>query len=87
MAPLVLHPRLIHNVIYSPDGSRLAAVGKDKAGQGEVLLVVESATGKLIHRISRPATEAGITTLAFGPDSKTLATGATDGRAFLWAVP
>jgi WD40 repeat protein len=81
-----LHPRLVHNVVYSADGTRLAAVGKGSAGKGETILVIETTTGKAVHRIPRPANEAGVTTLALALDGKTIAAGTIDGRTWLWSI-
>jgi WD40 repeat protein len=76
---------------FSPDGLTLATGGfvarSDPEGridrQGEVWLW-DARTGQLKATLQRH--EAGIRTLAFSPDGKTLATGSSDKTARLWDV-
>jgi len=66
-------------IVYSPDGSRVAAASADRlarvwdAGSGELLLTLDGHTG-LVRGV------------AFSPDGRQLATSSADGTAKIWDV-
>jgi dipeptidyl aminopeptidase/acylaminoacyl peptidase len=64
------------SVRFSPDGSLLAASGRDEA-----IHLWDWRTGKERHRL-----QAATVTLAFSPDGRTLASGNRDGLISLWDV-
>jgi WD40 repeat protein/DNA-binding SARP family transcriptional activator len=75
-----------YNLIYSPDGSRLA-IPTDRGA-----LVLDVATGKKLfvlvghlagHNVITGLT-GGVMGIAFNPDGRYLATGAMDGKAIVW---
>ena len=82
----------VQAVAYSPDG-KMIATGSGQAGDNAIHLW-NAATGKLIHRIpgAPPHTRPGVRaidvekvwSLAFSPDSKTLASGSGDASIYLW---
>ncbi len=79
---LALSSGLIYNVVLSPDGTKVAAAAPD-----ESIRIFDVATGSLLYMVSRPHGEAGITTLGFAPDGKTIVSGATDGTVCCWPLP
>jgi RNA polymerase sigma factor (sigma-70 family) len=79
---LAVSSGLVHNVVFSPDGTKVVAAARD-----ESIRIFDVATGSLLHMVSRPHGEAGITTLGFAPDGKTIVSGATDGTICCWPLP
>ncbi len=62
-------------------GARVLASGNDG------LLIWDTATGQLIHRIEQPGDEPSwITTVSFSPDGQIIAAGHDDGRVRFWGV-
>jgi RNA polymerase sigma factor (sigma-70 family) len=79
---MVVAPGLIHSVVFSADGSRLAVAARD-----ESIRVLDVLSGKTSLLIEQPHDEAGVTTLGFAPDGKTLISAATDGGIHCWPLP
>ena len=79
---LVVSSGLVHNVVLSPDGKTLAAAARD-----ESIRVLDVATGTTLYIIARPHGDAGITTVGFAPDGKTIVSGGTDGTICCWPLP
>src|SRR5439155_17227782 len=65
-------------VEFSRDGRRLAALHERGVG------VWDAATGRLVQTFACPRAE--VTSLAFSPDSRTLATASWDTTVLLWAI-
>jgi eukaryotic-like serine/threonine-protein kinase len=66
-------------VAFSPDGTKLATVGK-----GGQLTIRQSASGEILHNIRAHNEE--VWSMAFSPDGHLLATGSRDNTARLWDV-
>jgi RNA polymerase sigma factor (sigma-70 family) len=79
---LAVSSGLVYSVTLSADGRRLAAVTRDSS-----IRVIEVATGKTIQAIAEAHGTAGITTLAFTADGKTILSGGTDGTICCWPLP
>ncbi|MBI3866330.1 MAG: protein kinase, partial [Planctomycetia bacterium] len=78
-APKVLsgHKDFLHNVVFSPDGSKLATGSLDKT-----IMLRDSSRGELLATLE--GHKLGIRTMAFSPDGSLLVTGAGDDRAPRW---
>jgi WD40 repeat protein len=68
-------------VAISPDGRRIAAAGKGKAGS--VIHVWDAESGAEMHAIPQTAVE-DVVTLAFSPDGRRLAAAGFDAKVKLW---
>jgi WD40 repeat protein len=79
---LTVSSGLIHSVVVSPDGKTLAAAARD-----ESIRVLDVGTGRTRHIVSRPHGDAGITTVEFAPDARTILSAATDGTICCWPLP
>jgi WD40 repeat protein/basic membrane lipoprotein Med (substrate-binding protein (PBP1-ABC) superfamily) len=71
------HPGGVRELAYSPDGKRLASVGKDR-----MLKVWDASSGQLLD--SGRATNVESTCVAFSPDGKYIATADHDMTAKIW---
>jgi WD40 repeat protein/basic membrane lipoprotein Med (substrate-binding protein (PBP1-ABC) superfamily)/DNA-binding SARP family transcriptional activator len=71
------HPGGVREFAYSPDGKRLASVGKDR-----ILKVWDASSGQLLD--SRRSTNVESTCVAFSPDGKYIATADHDMTAKIW---
>jgi anaphase-promoting complex subunit 4 len=69
----------VEALTFSPDGSLLAAAGKDGA-----VWLWRAATGRFYRRL--PTNAGNIYALAFTPDGRSLITGGKDGRVRLWEL-
>jgi len=84
----------ISSVQFAPDGTTLAAASNGTVSFGpdgemlgdpsDTIFLWNPATGKLIRRLT--GHQAGISSLAFAPDGKTLASGSHDHTIRLWQV-
>jgi hypothetical protein len=79
---LLVSTGLIHSVAISADGKTLVAAARD-----ESIRILDMATGKTLHTISRPHGDGGITIVGFAPDGKTIVSGGTDGTICCWPLP
>jgi WD40 repeat protein len=70
-----------HPAVLSPDGKILAAAGRAKSGD---IVIVDLAAGKITSTLSAHAQP--LTSLAFAPDGKRLASASVDGTWRLWDV-
>ncbi|MEO2090442.1 MAG: serine/threonine-protein kinase [Gemmataceae bacterium] len=68
----------VHGVVFSPDGSRVAAAGGDPAKPGDVR-VWDARTGASILDLRGKLT-CGVRCVAFGPDGSRLVTGGGEGQ-------
>src|SRR5262249_44482404 len=71
-------PGTVQAVVFSADGLWLAAGGDFNS------ISLRAATGDAIHNLPVPTHD--VTSLAFSPDSKTLAAGVTGAAVHLWDV-
>lgn len=76
LEPLSGHPGGVQHVVFSPDGSRLAA-----GGSASVVTVWDVATRKVVHALRGEGNEGA---LAFSPDGRFLTSGSSDGRVRVW---
>ena len=67
----------IREITYSPDGSRLAAVG------GIGIWIYDTLT---LQEVDFLTTHMRVSNVTYNPDGKTLASGSTDGTVLLWNV-
>ncbi|MGW2988272.1 NACHT and WD repeat domain-containing protein [Streptomyces goshikiensis] len=73
---LVGHARMLWNAVWSPDGTLLAASGKDRR-----VRIWRVADGRVVRVLRHQDTVAA---LAWSPDGTRLASGSTDRTAVLW---
>lgn len=76
--PMALHTASIHDVAFSPDGSRLASAGFDG-----IAVVWEIATGRPVYP-PLAGHDGRVLAVAWSPDGSLLATGGTDSGIILW---
>ena len=78
--PMTGHLESIQDIVFSPDGKRLASSSFDKTS-----ILWDIATGESLHPpLSNGNTRALVS--AFSPDGAVLATAGTDGKITLWDV-
>jgi WD40 repeat protein len=66
-------------LVFAPDGKTLAN------NEGEVIRLVDLATGKIVHRLASDVAISG--EVVFSPDGKLIAAGALDYAVWVWHVP
>jgi WD40 repeat protein/transcriptional regulator with XRE-family HTH domain len=71
------HDALVNNVIYSPDGKRVATASADKTAK-----IWDAVTGQLLLTLKGHTDE--VWGLAFSPDGQRLATSSSDQTAKVW---
>jgi serine/threonine protein kinase len=75
---------IAHSVVFSPDGTTVAAVGGSAADRGTVRLW-DVATGKRTATLVDPDSQ-GAYSAAYNPDGSMLAVGDGNGNTYLWDV-
>ena len=67
----------VTDVVWSPDGTRLAAASSDE------VYVWDAANGRASHKLSHLE----VSRVAWSPDSTRLALGSADGTVRIWSIP
>jgi WD40 repeat protein/serine/threonine protein kinase len=73
------HTNAIRNVVFGPDGKRLATVARDNT-----LKVWDAQTGHEILTLKVESSNFGSVTVSFSPDGKRLASGGSGGSVKVW---
>ena len=77
---LTRHTEQVYSVTFSPDGKLLASIAESG---DDAILLWDAKTGNLLRAITE---ETDIDSIAFSPDSSTLASATWDGAIHLWDV-
>jgi len=67
----------LHNVLWSPDGTKIAATGNDKS-----IRIWDAATYALLHSLERHTNF--VSEISWNADSSRLISGDQDGKIFIW---
>ncbi len=73
-------------VMYSPDGKTIATIPVGDNNQGGTVRLWDVATGEHIKTL-KGHSNCNFESVAYSPDSKTIATGHRDGTVLLWDIP